>query len=164
MLKIDEARYEEQREVNGNIFPLVLEAEESNPLDALKWIENNSAELKQKLEKHGAILFRGLGLDGAAGFEAALDAAAFENMPYVGGAAPRAKVRGGRILTANESPPSEVIPFHHEMAQVPNPPGYVFFFCEIPSETGGATSIVHSNRVYQRFVAAAPSFRLRPGV
>ena len=108
--------------------------------------------------QHGAILFRDFPIDGPEGFESALDAAEFVNMPYVGGAAPREEVTQGRILTANESPPSEPIPFHHEMAQVPSPPAYIFFYCEIPSETGGQTAIVHSNRVYERFRDACPDF------
>ena len=41
--------------------------------------------------KHGAILFRGFPVDGAAAFEAVLDAAEFVNMPYIGGAAPRSR-------------------------------------------------------------------------
>ena len=41
----------------------------------------------------------------------------YEELPYVGGAAPRTNVVG-RVFTANESPPDQKIPFHHEMAQV----------------------------------------------
>jgi alpha-ketoglutarate-dependent taurine dioxygenase len=44
------------------------------------------------------------------------------------------------------------------MAQVPNPPAYVFFYCDIASETGGETAIVHSATVYDRFVSANPEF------
>ena len=40
-----------------------------------------------------------------------------EPLPYVGGAAPR-KVITGNVFTANEAPPDQLIPFHHEMAQV----------------------------------------------
>lgn len=148
----------QQKEVNGNVFPLIYQGEANGREKTLSWIHANRDILKQELMNHGAILFKGMGLGGAEGFEAALDAADFRNMPYVGGAAPRSRVRGGRILTANESPPSEVIPFHHEMAQVPNPPDYVFFYCETAAEEGGATAIVHSNRVFQRFVDAAPEF------
>ena len=79
-------------------------------------------------------------------------------MPYVGGAAPREQVIQGRILTANESPPDEPIPFHHEMAQVPHPPAYIFFYCDTASETGGETAIVHSNTVYRRFASQNPEF------
>ena len=44
------------------------------------------------------------------------------------------------------------------MAQVPTPPACVFFYCDIASETGGETAIVHSHTVYNRFVDANPEF------
>jgi alpha-ketoglutarate-dependent taurine dioxygenase len=87
-----------------------------------------------------------------------MDAATYAEMPYVGGAAPREVVTSRRVLTANESPPEQPIPFHHEMAQVPNPPGYVMFYCDIAPERGGATPIVHSHQVYRRFQALDPAF------
>ncbi len=151
----------QQRPVaDGAPFPLVLTPETEGVTRewALSWVKDNAADLKKRMERHGAILFRGFPFDKAEDFEAMLDAAEFENMPYVGGAAPRQNITSRRVLTANESPPSEPIPFHHEMAQVPNPPGYVFFYCVIPPETGGETAIVHSNRVYERFRSINPIF------
>ena len=152
-----------QRDIDGDLFPLVLgpNPELSAPLgraEALAWIHEERRTLRAQLLRHGALLFRGLPLRGASDFEAALDAAEFENMPYVGGAAPREQVTRGRILTANESPPDQPIPFHHEMAQVPNPPAYVFFYCDVAPTQGGATPIVHSHRVYERFRAIDPEF------
>mmetsp|Transcript_44357 Transcript_44357/g.53595 ORF Transcript_44357/g.53595 Transcript_44357/m.53595 type:complete len:659 (-) Transcript_44357:197-2173(-) len=78
--------------------------------------------------------------------------------PYVGGAAPRTIIPVSTsptrpvIFTANESPPDEPIPFHHELAQTPDPPQYVFFYCDIPTSCGGETPIIDSTLVY-RFVA-----------
>ena len=48
------------------------------------------------------------------------------------------------VYTANEAPPDQLIPFHHELAQVANPPQYIFFFCDLPSETGGETALIDS--------------------
>ena len=58
-----------------------------------------------------------------------------------GSAAPRSVVEGS-VFTANESPPEASIPFHHEMAQTPNPPAFVFFYCERTALEGGATPLV----------------------
>ena len=80
------------------------------------------AALKQELKEKGALLFRGCGVNSAEDFEAVLDAVPFENMPYLGGAAPRRQITHRRIMTANESPPDEKIPLHHEMAQTRQPP------------------------------------------
>ena len=53
---------------------------------------------------------------------------------YFGGAAPRRIIPvdagDNLVYTANEAPPDQLIPFHHELAQVQNPPTYIFFFCD----------------------------------
>jgi len=78
-----------------------------------------------------------------------------QSYKYVGGAAPRriipVNVPGVKdmIYTANEAPPDELIPFHHELAQVQNPPAYLFFYCNQPSETGGETALIDSTLVYR---------------
>lgn len=145
----------EQKKVHGKDFPLVVHPDtpqlESSKDDFLSWIDNNQTQLHQMLIEHGAILFRGFPVDSSKDFEDMLNQTAYTNMPYVGGAAPRTKVSQNRVVTANESPSSEKIPFHHEMAQVPKPPGYIFFFCDQASETGGATSILHSSEICQNF-------------
>ena len=112
------------------------------------------------LVKHKALLFRSsenephLSVDDFGHILAALN---LEPYPYVGGAAPRRIVKvnapGGdnMIYTANEAPPDQPIPFHHELAQVQNPPEYIFFYCNEPSESGGETALIDSTLVY-RFV------------
>ena len=62
------------------------------------------------------------------------------------------------VFTTNESPPSEPIPFHHEMAQVPNPPSYVMFYCETAPKVGGETPIVLSEEVCRFFFDNSPEF------
>lgn len=87
-----------------------------------------------------------------------------QHYPYVGGAAPRriipVDVPGGdnMIYTANEAPPDQLIPFHHELAQTSNPPEYIFFYCEQPSETGGETALIDSTLVYRFVNDNFPSF------
>jgi hypothetical protein len=79
------------------------------------------AERESRLEPlvraAGALLLRGFPVRTAADFDRTVDAFGYEELPYVGGAAPRTNVVG-RVFTANESPPDQKIPFHHEMAQV----------------------------------------------
>ena len=150
-----------QKEYRGKGFPLVLRPEVPSDFkrqELLDWVAQHRDKLRARLCEHGAVLLRDCPIDGPQDFEAVLDAAEFVNMPYVGGAAPRAEVTKGRILTANESPADQPIPFHHEMAQVPNPPAYIFFYCDIAPETGGETAIVHSARVYERFAERSPAF------
>lgn len=84
--------------------------------------------------------------------------------PYEGGAAPRriipVNVPGGEdlVYTANEAPPDQLIPFHHELAQLQNPPQYLFFYCDQPSETGGETALLDSTLVYRYATDHFPEF------
>lgn len=109
------------------------------------------------LAKHKALLIRpdeneNVSVEDFASFMSHLDLEAY---PYVGGAAPRriipVNVPGGEdmVYTANEAPPDTLIPFHHELAQTQNPPQYIFFYCEQPSETGGETALIDSTLVYR---------------
>lgn len=83
--------------------------------------------------------------------------------PYVGGAAPRRiiPVEAGQdlIYTANEAPPHATIPFHHELAQVKEPPMYLFFYCDLPcSSDGGETALIDSTAVYRYAQEKHPEF------
>lgn len=156
------SKLEEQKQVNGLDFPLLVKPDNAdtaqNESTFLQWVETNKTELQGLLIKHGAVLFRGFPVSSSALFEQMLDHTDYKNMPYVGGAAPRTQVTESRIVTANESPATETIPFHHEMAQVPTPPGYIFFYCDIASPVGGATSILHSGEICKKFFDLNPSF------
>ena len=66
--------------------------------------------------------------------------------------------RTPRVFTANEAPPSVQIFFHHEMAQTPFFPTKLFFFCEQPAETGGATPLCRSDVLWERLAAECPQF------
>lgn len=161
-MSIQTSKLAEQKQVDGLDFPLLITppSDEVSATEAssLQWISDNRKELHQLLIKHGAILLRGFPVDSSDAFERLLDHTDYENMPYIGGAAPRSQVTASRIVTANESPASEKIPFHHEMAQVPTPPGYIFFYCDIPSPVGGATSILHSAEICDTFFELNPEF------
>jgi hypothetical protein len=81
-------------------------------------LAENRGWVEAKLEEHGALLLRGFSaIQKASDFNAVVEACAWAELPYVGGAAPRTNVCG-RVFTSNESPPDQKIPFHHEMAQV----------------------------------------------
>eukprot|EP00300_Choanocystis_sp_HF-7_P037088 c53084_g1_i1.p1 GENE.c53084_g1_i1~~c53084_g1_i1.p1 ORF type:complete len:673 (+),score=150.57 c53084_g1_i1:42-2021(+) len=149
----------EARVFDGVVFPLTLGPKNKDSATAAALntaIEEHREELIELAMKHGAVLFRGFDTPKPTDFADAIESFKLENMPYVGGAAVRTNVVGDVVFTANESPPSEPIPFHHEMAQVPDPPKYVMFFCEYPAKEGGETPIVLSHKVYEHFAAHFP--------
>lgn len=111
-----------QRHFNSVPFPSVLAPNSSLSFPSsvsslILSIKTEKPYLESLLHKSGAILFRGFPVNTASDFNDVVEAFGFEELPYVGGAAPRTNVVG-RVFTANESPPDQKIPFHHEMAQV----------------------------------------------
>ncbi|KAK1422495.1 hypothetical protein QVD17_25645 [Tagetes erecta] len=113
--------------------------------------------LESILEKSGVILFRGFPVTSPDDFNDVVEAFGFPEFFYVGGRAPRSKVVG-RVYTANESPLDQLIPFHHEMAYMPDFPAKLFFFCDEEPGTGGETPIVLSHIVYEKMKEKHPEF------
>lgn len=145
-----------QKLVNGVPFPAVV----SPPTSAVPLthsVKSHKPFLESLLLQSGALLFRGFPLTTASHFNDVVEAFGYGELPYVGGAAPRTNVIG-RVFTANESPPDQKIPFHHEMAQVPEFPSKLFFFCEVEPAKGGETPIVLSHIVYERMREKYPDF------
>lgn len=148
-----------QKQYNSILFPLILtpnfnSSSNSTFINAIKsqknWVDS-------RLNSAGAILFRGFPVFTPGDFNDVVEAFGYEELPYVGGAAPRTNVVG-RVFTANESPPDQKIPFHHEMAQVPEFPSKLFFFCEVEPKSGGETPIVLSHVIYERMKERHPEF------
>ncbi|GER52103.1 clavaminate synthase-like protein [Striga asiatica] len=150
-----------QKNYGGLSFPAVLSPTavgSSSPSILTAAVKEQRPWLDLLLHRHGAILFRGFdNLATASDFNDVVEAFGYEELPYVGGAAPRTNVVG-RVFTANESPPDQKIPFHHEMAQVPEYPSKLFFFCEVEPASGGETPIVLSHVVYEKMKEKYPDF------
>ena len=145
---------------DGSAFPLVLVPKSDciqSLSDTVSFVKQHREELLSHLLHSGAILFRNFPIQDAPAFDTFARAFNWPSLPYIGGAAPRRQVTS-IVFTSNESPPSEPIPFHHEMAQVPKFPEHLMFFCELPSKSGGQTPIAYSPMVYNRIKEALPDF------
>ncbi|CAK8535865.1 unnamed protein product [Lathyrus sativus] len=146
---------------NGIRFPAVVSPSTTSsptlPLNVTHSIKTHKPYLESLLLQSGALIIRGLPLQTASHFNDVVEAFDYDELPYIGGAAPRTNVIG-RVFTANESPPDQMIHFHHEMAQVPQFPSKLFFFCEVEPATGGETPIVLSHVVYDRMKERYPEF------
>lgn len=159
-LRVKEINIHEQKHFEGvGSFPFVfgIEGEATNIAQAVDWVKANKSFIESTLLQHGAILFRGFPTNDAAAFSEFVEAFGYENLPYIGGAAPRNRVVGN-VFTANEAPPEADIPFHHEMAQTRNWPKKLFFYGDVAPESGGETPILLSNEVYKRMVEKHSEF------
>jgi alpha-ketoglutarate-dependent taurine dioxygenase len=115
--------------------------------------------LLARAAEHGTVLFRRFPVNTAQDFDAFIAAFGLTNFPYEESLSNAVRInRTPRVFTANEAPPTVNIYFHHEMAQTPMYPSRLFFFCEQPAETGGATPLCRSDVVWDRLAKKCPQF------
>ncbi|HEY4831776.1 MAG TPA: TauD/TfdA family dioxygenase [Waddliaceae bacterium] len=135
--------------INEQKLPLVIEANKSLTFEEfLDYIRKNKDALENKILKFGGLLFRGFPIIGADGFNAVVDALGFgKPISYIGGDTPRDKVKG-KVYTSTEAPPSFMIPLHNEMSFVKYYPRHIYFYCEVPAQEGGETSIADARGIY----------------
>ncbi len=152
-----------QQKHYGLPFPLALECRGGPSLDAAyRWLASHAESLLRQASEHGAILFRGFPLTTAEDFDRFVTAFDLPNFPYDESLSNAVRVnRTPRVFTANEAPPTATILFHHEMAQTPVYPSRLFFFCETPAATGGATPLCRSDVLWDRIEAQRPDFARR---
>ena len=134
-------------------FPLIEE------IESVEEVMERTNELLQSAHHNGAVLIRRLPLQTARDFDALVQAFKLPNFPYEKSLSNAVRInRTERVFTANEAPPETTIPLHHEMAQTPFYPTWVFFFCEQAPETGGATPICHSGQLWKALEKECPGF------
>lgn len=133
-------------------FPLIIEANQ----------DASDMERPQLLElatQCGAILFKRLSLETAEDFDQFVGTFKLPNFPYEKSLSNAVRInRTERVFTANEAPPETFIPLHHEMAQTPFYPTWLFFFCEKAADSGGATPVCHSGALWEQLQAELPTF------
>lgn len=150
--------------VNVRIGPLqpdgslLLVARATTPgQDLAAWAAQNRPTVEDHLLRHGGILFRGFQVGGLPDFQRVISAVGGDLLEYRYRSTPRTEVTG-KIYTSTEYPANQEIPLHNENSYSNSWPLKIFFFCELPSTTGGMTPIADSSRVYERI---PPSVRDR---
>lgn len=150
-----------QQHRGEDVFPLVYECRDArcDASAAAAWVQGRGAALLHEARRHGALLLRGFGLRTAEDFDQFVAAFGLPAFTYEDSLSNAVRVnRTPRVFTANEAPPDVQIFFHHEMAQTPLYPTRLFFFCEQPAESGGATPLCRSDWLWDRLVAEWPQF------
>ncbi len=113
----------------------------------LAWVEAHLPELQAHLRDHGAILLRGLPVDLDL-FNRVTETIGGALLTYTERSTPRSAV-AGNIYTSTEYPPAESIPMHNENSYSAHWPARLFFLCDTPAATGGATPIADSRAMFR---------------
>jgi len=135
---------------------LPLQVRPEADVDLADWAGDNGATVTAWLVEHGAVLFRGFGVDLArfAGVARALAGAA---LPYLERSSPRSELAPG-VYTSTEHPADQPIPLHNENSYQSQFPSRLVFCCVLSAERGGETPLADCRRVLDRI---APAVRRR---
>lgn len=136
--------------INKEQLPLVIQPskESISKAEFFELLSHYKNIFKQKLSKHGGILFRGFPLETADEFAEAIRHLGLGSfVDYIGGDSPRNKINEG-VYTSTEAPPAIKIPLHNELSFVKYYPKNIYFFCQIPPQEKGETIVADARKVY----------------
>ena len=143
---VDVTQLVETQLIDESPLPLVI-TPATDGVDLAEWAAENRSDVDGYFDKHGAILFRGFGLTGAADFERVASAIAEDLFAEYGDLPPEGA--SDRVYHSTPYPPDKMILFHNESSHLPTWPTRQFFFCVIPSQEGGTTPLLDCRRVYE---------------
>lgn len=110
------------------------------------------ALVSAELERAGGLLFRGFDVQGVDEFQRFAASFGHALLGYDFGSTPRSKVSGG-VYSSTEYPAHQSIPLHNEQSYATSWPLKIWFYCPLPSPSGGETPIADSRLVYNRIPA-----------
>jgi alpha-ketoglutarate-dependent taurine dioxygenase len=142
--------------------PIVVSTEDAN-VDLATWLRDNRDQLQGLLHDRGAVLFKGFGVSGPEELERLVLAVSPEAMNYVYGSTPRSREMR-QVYTSTEYPADQTIPQHNELAYARSWPMRLWFLSHLAAETGGATPVADSRRVYDRIPAGVRARFAEQGV
>jgi alpha-ketoglutarate-dependent taurine dioxygenase len=119
--------------------------------DAVAWAARHRDALRTVVAEHGAVLVRGLGLDGPAQVGAVFAALAdltAEREAF----APR-QHHGGGVYSSTTWPANQPMCMHHELSYTLAPPGTMLFACLRAPVNGGATGVADAPTVLRALPA-----------
>ena len=134
----------------GPESPLPLVVEPKVPeLNLPQWISENRDPLRQKLSRHGGLLFRGFKVEEIDVFQRAVIALSGELLSYMEQSSPRHAVEG-KVYTSTDYPPNETIFLHNEQSYNLSWCKHISFYCPRPAQTGGRTPLADTREILAR--------------
>lgn len=143
-------------------FGLCLEATMPG-LDLTAWLTESRQQVRDDLDRYGAVMFRGFAVDGPEGFGRSARAISPQLLGYLERAAPRTEV-ADKVFTSTEFTSDQWIPLHHEMSYSHNWPSLLYFYCDLAAEQGGGTPLASERQVFPLIPAEIRDRFLRHGV
>lgn len=122
-------------------------------VDLGSWIRGSRDVVAEWLRTWGALLFRAFPVAGSAAFEEIAASLGEPLYEYSDQHTPRSLV-AGNVYTSTEYPPAHRVPFHSENSKNRAWPRHLWFHCDAPAESGGATPLSWNSLALERLPAA----------
>lgn len=129
-------------------LPLVITPKQAG-LNISQWGEENKGFVEQLLARYGGILFREFDSGQGDDFESFIANVSSSALSYSERSSPRS-VFNGNIYTSTDHPQDKEIFLHSEQSYNVRFPMRIFFYCQTPASSGGATPIADARKIYQR--------------
>ncbi len=125
--------------MNSRMLPFVWRKDAAaHDIDAV--LANAHSDIDALLHHHGAILFKGFGIDTIEGFAACAARMPSSGANYIDGNSPRTKLTAS-VYTSTEFPPELPISMHNELSYSHAWPSRLYFCCITPAAQGGSTTL-----------------------
>lgn len=128
-------------------FPLVVKPATVG-MQLNDWVSQNRAEFEEKVNKYGALLFRGFHINTVEKFEDFSKIYADTPLEYNLRSSPRYAV-GKNVYHTTTYPKEYHIEMHSESSYAPVHPRNIVFCCIVPAEKQGETPIADNKKVLQ---------------
>lgn len=133
--------------------PILRAGPDTVPVDVKGWTDDHHVALREVVQRQGAVLIRGLDLDGPATVATISRRIAGPAVPDREGFA-RRRALGPEVFSTLEWPAQQPMCMHHEMSYALTFPGSLTIGCLTSSHTGGATALADAERMLERLPAA----------
>jgi non-ribosomal peptide synthetase component F/acyl carrier protein len=130
----------------GSSSPRVVQPG-SSEVDLAEWVRHHRERVRDWLDEHGALLFRGFGQGSAAELERQASALC-DSLYTEYGDLPREQL-SERVYGSTPYPAEQRILFHNESSHQAHWPMKILFQCVVPPKQGGETPIADCGRVLQ---------------
>jgi alpha-ketoglutarate-dependent taurine dioxygenase len=144
-LRVTSAELVSTSYLDDNRAPLVVQPAQSD-VDLVAWAKGHNDFIESKLNRHGALLFRGFDISSVQRFEEFVAATSKGALPYSERSSPRSKV-SGNIYTSTDYPATETIFLHNEQSYNSQFPLKIYFFCLTQPTGGGQTPIADTRKI-----------------
>lgn len=144
----------EERVTPEQPLPLVIRPAKAST-SLVKLASQHRAPIRQKLLRHGGILFRGFPDVTLGTFHDLITLLSGQPLQYRERSSPRHEV-GNNIYTSTDHPAKQSIFLHNEQSYNITWPLRIFFHCVIAAPAGGATPLADCRRVYSRISEVIP--------